>query len=1028
MYSDKMIALREAQLLTSPAMRSLFPTGVPVYRVADSAGLTAQCMAAMDEHGTLTRRLTEEEQTFIAATRLRVVFDYPYFAERFCNTEEAPIWMADMTMRPIADVAVGDLVVGWDRLGGAALSRNANRHDRKGAHRLRDTLTQSQVLAKAERRTQVVRVVLESGRELRCTPDHLWRRGYGNRGGSWTKKGGARKQYFYPWTQAKVGRQLCHVISPRLFASLTSEEDLRLGGWLGGIFDGEGSHLKIGQSRTANPEICDQIARALKHFDIPFTQDDDGFYLVGGREGYARFQAVARPTKISLLPYIFSAAFGTPDRVVAVLPAGEATVVSLQTTTGNYVAWGYASKNCWIDQEGHGLRPLYPLWESQTLTLNVLGDLEWRRHTTGDPDGLLLNILKARQLGISTLAESLVAHRIVSRPHVRALSGADVEDQAGYLFRMVTRIYDQLPWFLKPGKLYFNKNRELSLANASYLKVAWGKSTRGALQSVTGMEGSKGAIGRGQTYSVLHISELATWDNPEQLDTALFPAVPISVQTLAILESTAEHAGDWWHTQWLTAAEGDGRFVNVFIPWYAEPAKYSLPAPVDWTPATTTTQHAQKAEHDSSKWRGRTIPLTRDQLYWYERTRAYYTKKGELHKFLKEYPADDQECFQYAGRAIFTFEQLDAIDRAGSRRPLLDVWAVEPAREIAELRRLPPEASERDAPLALPAPRRPEPPLSPRLISVAAQTAHETYPVPPGYGFRRLTQATLSELPSLRHSVLAIWEYPRVRGSFRYVMAVDVGDGLGQDYSIVDLIRLPTIDEPAEQVAQYVSNRIDTQALAFVCDAVGRFYDDGDLVEALAAIETNSHGLATQDTLQLHLGYSHFYVWEYADSASPDRRYSTKIGWVTTPRTRPLLISSFHAAITTFDPVTGLPDFVLNSPITRGELRHFVTEGTIGEAEAARGQHDDGVMAGAIGYYVAWRLAGGEAEPIAERRRRRAAQQAIAEHAGAPKGDWRNRAVTSAEADHQMEEDDEFADDLASGGAGGLHFEDRNRI
>jgi hypothetical protein len=685
----------------------------------------------------------------------------------------------------------------------------------------------------------------------------------------------------------------------------------------------------------------------------------------------------------------------------------------------DYPYW--AQRFAFIDQEGHGLRPLYPLWESQRFVLQALGDLELARQQSGYPDGLLLNVLKARQLGVSTLSETLVAHRLITRAHVRALSGADVEDQAGYLFRMVVRIYDQLPWFLKPGKIYFTKNRELSLANQSYLKTAWGKSTRGALQSVTGQEGTKGAIGRGQTFSVLHISELATWDNPEQLDTALFPAVPVSAHTLAILESTAEHANDWWHQQWLAAAEGLGRFTNVFIPWYAEPSKYSLPAPVDWLPTASTLTHAKKAEIDSPKWfAGRTVTLSRDQLYWYERTRAYYAKKGELHKFLKEYPADDQECFQYAGRAIFTLEQLEAIDAAGSARKILDVWAVEPAREIAELRREPPEPP---VPGAI---KRPAPPLSPRL-QVAAAIAHEAYPVPPGYGFRRLTGRALADLPNLRQSVMAIWEYPRVRGTFRYVLAVDVGDGLGQDYSVADVIRLPTIEEPAEQVAQYVSNRIDAKNLAFVCDAIGRFYHDLDGIEALAAVEINNHGLSTQDTLQLHLGYSHFYVWEYADSASPDRRYSTKIGWVTTPRTRPLLLASFHSAVTTFDPITGKPDFILNSPLTRGELRHFVTAGTIGEAEAARGQHDDCVLAGAIGYYVAWRLAGGEHEPIAERRRRRVAIQAVADAEGRPKGDWRNLAVTSDEADHGMESDDEFADDLTADGAAGLHYDERNR-
>jgi len=685
----------------------------------------------------------------------------------------------------------------------------------------------------------------------------------------------------------------------------------------------------------------------------------------------------------------------------------------------------FAERFCWIDMEGHGLRRLTPFWESQRLVLDQLGRIEQANRASGSPDGLLLNILKARQLGVSTLSEALVAHRICTRAHIRALSGADVEEQAAYLFRMVVRIYDQLPWFLKPRRVYFNKNRELSLANQSFLKTAWGKSTRGALQATSGLEGSKGSIGRGQTYSVVHISELPTWENPEQLDTALLPAIPYAPDTLVLYEATAEFAGDWWHKHWLASGAGEGRFKNIFIPWCAEPKKYSLPAPLDWTPLTTTTQHAAKCERDSPKWfAGRTVTLTRDQLYWYEKTRSFYEKKGQLYKFLKEYPADDLECFQYAGRSVFTLEQLEAIDQAGSR-PLLDVWAVEPALEIAQLRRDPATPS---ADLQA---RRVVPPLAPHLSPRSSAIAHETTPVPPGYGFRRLDKAQLAALPNLRQGVLAIWEYPRLRGPRRYILGVDVSDGLGQDYSVVDVIRQPTIEEPAEQVAQYVTNVLDPKALAFICDAVGRYYCDGDGIEALAAIETNNHGLATQDTLQLHLGYAHFYVWEYADAASVERRYSTRIGWLTSPRTRPLLLASFYGAVTAVDPITHQPDFILNSPITRGELRHFITATTIGEAEAARGQHDDGVMAAAIGHYVAWRMAGGEVEPIAERRRRKTALDALAKDRQTIRPDYRNSPATTEDAD-DLETDyeervssDEFyslSDETA-----GLYFDDRDR-
>ena len=682
----------------------------------------------------------------------------------------------------------------------------------------------------------------------------------------------------------------------------------------------------------------------------------------------------------------------------------------------------FAERFVWIDEEGHGLRRLTPLWESQRMVLDQLARLEKENRDTGSPDGLLFNVLKARQLGVSTLSESLVAHRIVTRTHIRALSGADVEDQAGYLFRMVVRIYDQLPWFLKPGRVYFNKNRELSLQNQSYLKTAWGKSTRGALQTISGQEGNKGSIGRGQTFSVVHISELPTWENPEQLDTALLPAIPIANDTLVIYEATAEFAGDWWHKHWLTSAEGNGRFHNIFIPWSAEPTKYSLPAPDDWTPSSTTVTHGEKCERDSPRWYGgKTIRLTRDQLYWYEKTRRFYEGKGQLYKFLKEYPADDEECFQYAGRSIFTLDQLEQINLAGSLRPLKDVWAVEPAVEIAQLRRAPEASPDLQA-------RRVTPPLSPH-DKAQTQIAHETHPVPAGHGFRRLSPAQLAAMPNLRQSVLAIWEYPRLRGPRRYVMSVDVSDGLGQDYSVIDIIRLPTIEESAEQVAQYCTDRLDPKNLAFVCDAIGRYYCDSDGIEALAAIETNSHGLSTQDTLQLHLGYMNFYVWEYADAATPERRYSTRIGWLTSPRTRPLLLASFYGAVTTFDPITHEPDFVLNSPITRSELRHFITETTIGEAEAARGQHDDAVMAGAIGYYVAWRMAGGEIEPVAERRRRHTAYLALQQERGQEPPDYRNSPATvedsdDLEVDHEPEPDAYYnlTDD-----DGGLYFDDRSR-
>lgn len=656
----------------------------------------------------------------------------------------------------------------------------------------------------------------------------------------------------------------------------------------------------------------------------------------------------------------------------------------------------------WIDEEGHGIRPLYPLWESQRFVLDRLASLEYEHKQTDYPDGLLVNILKARQLGISTLAEALVSHRIFTQPYIRAIAGSDVERQAVYLFSMVERIYSQLPFFLKPARsVPYAVGKELTLGNHSSLKAAWGKTTRGALQD-TG--GKKGNIERGRTNSVVHISELATWDNPEQLDSSLLPGIPTSRQSLVLFESTAELAGDWWHRHWLTAGEGQGRFRNLFIPWCVEPQKYSLPAPEFWEPNEDTQKVANTIERDIEQWVGEKIVLIRDQLYWYETTRAYYTKKNQLHQFFKEFPSNPEECFQYAGRSVFSHDALEEIDHAA--KPILDVWACEPSREIAELR----HANLDD--LRLDTSKRAAPPITTRMSTRAA----EVYPVPPGYGFRRLGKSELAALPSLRHSVMSIYEYPRSRGDRRYIMAVDVGDGLGLDYSVITVIRQPTIEEPAEDVAQYVSNRVKPSQLAYIADAIGRFYTDVDGIEALAAVELNAHGATVQDLLQLHLGYGNFYVWEVVDAADPGARFTRRIGWVTSPRTRPLLLEKFHDAVTTIDPVGNFADFRINSPVTRQEMRFFVTESTLGEAEHARGQHDDCIFSAAIGYYVAHRMAGGEAEPIAERRHRRDALKALAAQRG-PR-DYRNTAITAEDADATGSDDFDSDDD---------YFSDRDR-
>lgn len=671
MYDPRLVAAAQARL--EGAFLSAFPKGLTRYPVEVCAGMAQRLATAVDASGQPTRRLTPEEDAFIGNERLLTKIDYRYCAERYhyCNPPEAPIWMGDMSFRPLGDIKPGDVIIGWETQKTRAYKKQ----------HVKEVLTRTRVLAVQRRVAPIVRVTMASGRVLRCTLDHLWSQGkLAQRYGRWKDKHGKVHRYYHPWTTAAPGRWLSHVIDP----VYPDRAQVRTAAWLGGVYDGEGSYATISQHEAHNPAVFQRIGEACGQLGVAATplKNRQGYSLSGGRQGYVNFLVQAQPVRAEqLVTKVLTTHFREADQIIAVEPDGEGEVIGLTTQTGNYVVWGYASKNC--NSEGQGLKRLFPLWESQTLVLDRMAQIQRDRTTAGHPDGLLVNILKARQLGVSTLGASLVTHRATTHTHVRALLASDVPDNSGSegLFGMYERLIAHLPWYLKPREQFHAKNQHVIFENGSALLVESGKSMKGGL---TEEGGAKGNLGRSKTFSVVHLTELSTWERPEQIDDGLMPAVPRSPRTLGIEESTAKGRHNWHHEDWLAAVRGRSRFSPVFIPWYAEQTKYWLPAPIDWAPLESTVAHAKKATAEGPKWLGRPVRLTRQQLYWYEQTRALYQEKGKLAKFLEEYAADPEECFQHSGRSIFSIDDLQYLDKLA--KPPIDVWMVNPAKDLSTLR------------------------------------------------------------------------------------------------------------------------------------------------------------------------------------------------------------------------------------------------------------------------------------------------------------------------------------------------------
>lgn len=371
-----------------------------------------------------------------------------------------------------------------------------------------------------------------------------------------------------------------------------------------------------------------------------------------------------------------------PDKAIQTRPFSqdeEQFIVNEQLMVK--IDYAYAAQRyIWINADGQTLKPMYPLWESQELILAEMARVEEDHWKTGHPDGILANCLKGRQLGASTMAQSFLAHRVLTHGHVRTLIASDVPQNSGSegLFGMLELVVEHWPWWLKPKEKFHTKNHHIMWANSSRVIVESGKSMKGGLQEEGG---EKGQMGRSKTYSAAHLSEITTWERPQQINSSLLPAMPSTPRTLCIRESTAMGRNNYWHEEWKLADAGeDPRFFNIFIPWYAEKTKYWLPCPDGWQPSDDTLQFARRATEHGPRYMHRAVNLSKEQLYWYEVHKRAAVKREELYKFLSEYPSEPEEAFQNSGRSIFSLETQTRV--ANQARPLADLWIVAPRAEL----------------------------------------------------------------------------------------------------------------------------------------------------------------------------------------------------------------------------------------------------------------------------------------------------------------------------------------------------------
>lgn len=302
------------------------------------------------------------------------------------------------------------------------------------------------------------------------------------------------------------------------------------------------------------------------------------------------------------------------------------------------------------------------LREAVSFILNPPQQLIWAyiKSQVESDRPIRLRILKARQQGISMFWRLFILYWILKKEAHEAISIAN-------------KLYLPQQWVRQSKSLIKQLHKQVRdapvLTSATKYELAfeeldWSRYSIGSAEGET--------PGMGETLNVIHCSEIASWKDPDGILTDLLQAVPPTVDTVIIQESTGRAMGDWWYCRYQEAKEPDCEFDRIFIPWYMSP-EYDQ----DEVEGRTTEGNDRYTGEDLGTLDKRELEtlafaeryqkaiahlyqmpdLSPGQMMW-RRKKIIDFFHGDVDMFANQYPACETEAFLSEGRNVFTQEQV----------------------------------------------------------------------------------------------------------------------------------------------------------------------------------------------------------------------------------------------------------------------------------------------------------------------------------------------------------------------------------
>lgn len=245
-------------------------------------------------------------------------------------------------------------------------------------------------------------------------------------------------------------------------------------------------------------------------------------------------------------------------------------------------------------------------------------------------------VLKARQLGISTVTEACLYSLGFVFPDYNSLILAHERPAAQNLLKMTTRYWKYDPYRFMYTTKYAGKNH-----------LAWNETGSSIEVSTAGTR----EVGRSATIHALHASEVGFYPDAEVVMLGLNQTIPDTAGTFMTLESTANGMGNFFHATWEAAVSGDVEYAPLFFPYHRHPEYLASYIGI-------SSSLSGRVTDEEMVLRG--MGLSDDRLAW-RRWMIANKCNGDVLQFMQEYPATPEEAFVASGKNIFPLAELTSV-------------------------------------------------------------------------------------------------------------------------------------------------------------------------------------------------------------------------------------------------------------------------------------------------------------------------------------------------------------------------------